>query len=63
MEGILPPAEIQALVDATLARGGLVSLKANPDGSQSPYELNISYFDALNDPPPASRRTRRCGDS
>jgi glycosidase len=50
VEGILPPAEIQALVDATLARGGLVSLKANSDGSQSPYELNISYFDALSDP-------------
>ena len=50
VEGILPPAEIQALVDATVARGGLVSLKANTDGSQSPYELNISYFDALNDP-------------
>jgi glycosidase len=50
VEGILPPAEIQALVDATLARGGRVSLKANTDGSQSPYELNISYFDALSDP-------------
>ncbi len=50
VEGILPPAEIQALVDATLARGGLVSLKTNPGGGQSPYELNISYFDAINDP-------------
>ncbi len=33
-----------------MARGGLVSLKADTGGSQSPYELNISYFDALNDP-------------
>ena len=27
--------------------GGLVNYKSNPDGSQSPYELNITYFDAL----------------
>lgn len=49
-EGILSPEEIQALVDRALAHGGFVSYKANPDGSQSPYELNINYFDALNDP-------------
>ena len=33
-----------------LAHGGRVSYKNNPDGSQSPYELNIVYYDALNDP-------------
>jgi len=27
-----------------------VSYKRNPDGSQSPYELNINYFDALSNP-------------
>jgi sucrose phosphorylase len=27
-----------------------VSFKANPDGSRSVYELNISYFDALSEP-------------
>ena len=48
--GILAPAEIQALVDQTVAHGGKVSYKTNPDGSQSVYELNISYFDALSDP-------------
>jgi glycosidase len=48
--GILREAEIQALVDGALAHGGRVSFKANPDGSQSVYELNISYFDALSDP-------------
>ncbi|RLC54282.1 MAG: sugar phosphorylase, partial [Chloroflexota bacterium] len=49
-EGILSPAEVQALVERTLAHGGYVSYKANPDGSQTVYELNISYFDALSDP-------------
>jgi glycosidase len=48
--GLLTAAEIQALVDSTLAHGGRVSFKTNPDGSQSVYELNISYFDALSDP-------------
>jgi glucosylglycerate phosphorylase len=27
-----------------------VSYRSNPDGSRSPYELNVSFFDALNDP-------------
>ena len=48
--GLLSAPKIQALVDATLDHGGRVSYKANPDGSQSVYELNISYFDALSDP-------------
>jgi hypothetical protein len=33
-----------------LAHGGLITYKNNSDGSQSPYELNITYFDALSDP-------------
>lgn len=49
-EGILSPAEIQVLVDKTLAHGGQVSYKTNPDGSRSAYELNITLFDALSDP-------------
>ena len=48
--GILADAEIQSLVDRTLAHGGFVSAKALPDGSQAPYELNINYFDALSNP-------------
>ncbi len=50
VEGILSRSEIQSLVDRTLAHGGHVSYKDNPDGTQSAYELNISYFDALSDP-------------
>jgi glycosidase len=48
--GLLSKTEIDRLVDATLAHGGRVSYKTNADGSQSVYELNISYFDALSDP-------------
>ena len=60
--GLLSDAEIQELVDATLAHGGRVSYKANPDGSRSVYELNISYFDAVSDPSarePAATQVRR----
>lgn len=49
-EGLLTTGEILALVEKTLEHGGQVSFKNNPDGTQSPYELNITWFDALNDP-------------
>ncbi len=48
--GILSDAEIQNLVDRAQTHGGYVSFKNNSDGSQSPYELNINYFDAINPP-------------
>jgi glycosidase len=50
VEGILDADEFQQLVDKAQVHGGFVSFKTNPDGTQSPYELNISYFDALSDP-------------
>jgi sucrose phosphorylase len=49
-EGLLSRQEIQALVDLTKAHGGKVSYKTNEDGSKSVYELNITLYDALNDP-------------
>jgi glucosylglycerate phosphorylase len=50
VRGILPEQDIEALVEKTLEHGGLISYKLNSDGSQSPYEMNISYFDALSNP-------------
>jgi len=47
LEGILPQAEIDKLIDVVKDNGGKVSYKRNPDGSDSPYELNITYVDAL----------------
>jgi sucrose phosphorylase len=47
---ILSSRQIDALAGSTLAHGGRISYKQNADGSQSPYELNINYFDALSDP-------------
>jgi glucosylglycerate phosphorylase len=50
VRGILSDEEIDALVRRAPAHGGYVSYKQNADGSRSPYELNVSYFDALSGP-------------
>jgi sucrose phosphorylase len=48
--GILSDCELHALVEQTLAHGGQVSVRSLPDGSQTPYELNITLYDFLNPP-------------
>lgn len=47
LQGLIPNHELDALAEAVRLRGGSVSMKRNADGSESPYELNITYFDAL----------------
>jgi glycosidase len=53
--GLLPVAELlttaerQQLVTRTMRHGGLVSYRAAGDGTQTPYELNIPWYNALND--------------
>ncbi len=49
LEGIIPDDEVNELANKVKKRGGLVSYKRNSDGTESPYELNVSYFDALAD--------------
>jgi glycosidase len=48
-QGILSPEEIDALVARCYRHGGLVSFRDAGDGTQSPYELNITLYSALND--------------
>jgi sucrose phosphorylase len=48
--GILPAEEIDFLAGRCLAHGGFINYKHNADGAKSPYEMNIVYFDAVNDP-------------
>lgn len=50
LEGIVSPAQISWLAKRIGQNGGYLSTKTNPDGSTSPYELNITYLDALKDP-------------
>ncbi len=51
LQGIVPDGELAKLAEHVKKLGGHVSTKANPDGSEDPYELNITYFDALGDGP------------
>jgi len=53
LEGLVPPERLMRLADAVKARGGLVSTRRMADGSDSAYELNITYFDALRGPKPS----------
>lgn len=49
-EGILSYAERMELVQLAKDHGGDVTGKRNSDGSIAPYEINVNYFDAVNDP-------------
>ncbi|MHB1473627.1 MAG: alpha-amylase family glycosyl hydrolase [Dermatophilaceae bacterium] len=46
-EGILTEDERSTLVQKVLDNGGRASMKPNADGSETVYELNINYLDAL----------------
>ncbi|TNE66746.1 MAG: alpha-amylase [Rhodobacteraceae bacterium] len=46
-EGLLAPEELGQVIQRVRDSGGLVSMRSLPDGSEKPYELNITYFDAL----------------
>nr|WP_314425153.1 alpha-amylase family glycosyl hydrolase [uncultured Erwinia sp.] len=48
LRGILPETEIVSLVRDLANEGALISYKNNPDGTTSPYEINVTYMDALN---------------
>ena len=45
-EGILPAAEQARMIDTIKDIGGLVSMRALPDGGEAPYEINTTYFEA-----------------
>ena len=54
LEGLVPAEEVGTMLEAMRLRGGYISTRRSSDGSDTPYELNISYFDAFrptqNDP-------------
>lgn len=47
LEGLLPQTEFDSLVNGMKEFGGKINTKRNPDGTDSPYEMNITYYDAL----------------
>jgi sucrose phosphorylase len=46
-EGLLATDEYEQLITAMRNFGGKISMRSRPDGTESPYEINISLFDAL----------------
>jgi sucrose phosphorylase len=46
-EGLLGEEEIASVIAAIRAFGGLVSMRAMPDGGERPYEINVTFFDAM----------------
>ncbi len=47
-KGILSDDEINTMAKKVIEHGGYISYKRNEDGSDSPYELNITSFSAIN---------------
>ena len=47
LEGLLPDHERDALLELMHRFGGFVSMRSNPDGSDTPYEINIPWFEAM----------------
>lgn len=47
VETILSSGERQFMVDEVLQRGGQIGYRSLADGRMAPYELNISYLDAI----------------
>jgi sucrose phosphorylase len=46
-EGLLYEDEYQTLLQKMQEFGGKISLRKKPDGTEVPYEVNISFFDAM----------------
>ncbi len=47
LEGLLPDAELNELIEGMKASGGMISTRRQSDGTNSPYEMNITYLDAM----------------
>ncbi len=50
VEGILTDDEIEALAAHAKSTGGRINYRNRADGTSSPYELNVTYVDAVTDP-------------
>ena len=48
VQDVLPPEEIDRIIEGAQAHGALVSFKTGEDGTEVPYELNTTWFSALN---------------
>ena len=49
VKGILSEDDIDLLIEMATERGGLISYKTDENGEEEPYEINITWFSALNE--------------
>ncbi len=49
LEGLVPEERVRRLVDTVQRHGGRVTTRRAADGADQPYELNITYLDAVAD--------------
>ncbi len=47
VDGLLPAREVEDLVAAVQRQGGHLTMRTSREGIEKPYELNITWFDAL----------------
>lgn len=47
LEGLLPADQLESLISGMESAGGLISMRSGKDGRLSPYEINITWFDAM----------------
>jgi sucrose phosphorylase len=50
VEGLLTSDEVESLIQKVLATGGRINVRQDATGKELPYELNVSYVDAIIDP-------------
>jgi len=48
VKGILGEDDVNFIVERAQKHGGYISCKTDPDGRETPYEINITWFSALN---------------
>ncbi len=48
VKDILEPGEVEFIIERAKAHGGLISYKSGQGGSREPYEINITWYSALN---------------
>lgn len=46
LSGLVPEGELEWMIGQVEERGGMVSYRGMPDGSKSPYEMNVTYRSA-----------------
>ncbi len=48
VKDILKKEDIELIIEKAKSHGGIISNRATPDGGEEPYEINITWFSALN---------------